>query len=42
MAHAVQGLALSNSMMFEKNRKEKEIKDGKERIKEEIKTVNNS
>ena len=32
MAHAVQEIALSNSMMFEKNRKEKEIKDGKKRI----------
>ena len=27
MAHTVQKIALSNSMMFEKKRKEKEIKD---------------
>ena len=41
MAHTVQKIALSNSMMFEKKRKEKEIKDEEERIKEKIMTVNN-
>ena len=29
MAHVVQGIALSNSSMIKKNRKENEIKDGK-------------